>query len=247
MSHLFLCYPEKTKEEAQEAEAQSTGQGMRMQKEYRTVYQEATFIYEEKRSRFIARVLPVRTEEEAIGFINRVRSESRDATHHCYAYYIEGDTTYQRYSDDGEPAGTAGIPILEVIKKRQLVNIVIVVVRYFGGILLGAGGLVRAYGKAAAGGVLEAREIRVKSCVEAKIYVEYHLSGKLQNMLLSEGFILGGTEYSDRVTFKVLIDENQKGNLEEKVSEITGGKACIAYCGHKLIKMDESNHILEIS
>lgn len=214
--------------------------------EYRTVFQEGYYTYEEKRSRFIARVLPVRSEEDAIGFINRVRSESRDATHHCYAYFVEGDSTYQRYSDDGEPAGTAGIPILEVIKKRQLVNLAIVVVRYFGGVLLGAGGLVRAYGKAAAGGVLNAREIMVRTCVEAKINVEYHLSGKLQNMLLNEDFILDGTDYSELVSFTVLIAENQKDRLEEKVNDITGGKAVIAYCGSKQVKLDESNRILEI-
>jgi len=83
-----------------------------MLKEYRTVFQEGHYTYEEKRSRFIARVLPVRSEEEAIAFINRVRAENRDATHNCYAYYVEGDAVYQRYSDDGEPAGTAGLPIL---------------------------------------------------------------------------------------------------------------------------------------
>lgn len=229
-----------------ESGIEKTVQGSRMQREYKTVFQEGTFILEERRSRFIARVLPVQSEEEAVAFINRVRAESRDATHHCYAYYVEGDTTYQRYSDDGEPAGTAGIPILEVIKKRQLVNVAIVVVRYFGGILLGAGGLVRAYGKAAAGGVLNAQEVRVRTCVEAKIHVQYHLSGKLQNMLMNEGFILGGTDYSDLVAFTVLITEDQKNNLEEKVNEITGGKACIAYCGDKRVRIDESDRVLAV-
>ncbi|NLW02380.1 MAG: YigZ family protein [Clostridiaceae bacterium] len=217
-----------------------------MLKEYRTVFREGQYIYEEKRSRFIARVLPVQSEEEAIGFINRVRSESRDATHHCYAYYIEGEAVYQRYSDDREPAGTAGLPILEVIKKRQLVNIVIVVIRYFGGVLLGAGGLVRAYGKAAAGGVLEAREIMVRACVEASINVEYHLSGKLQNMLLTEGFSLAGTDYSHLVTFTVLLPEKHKAKLEEKVNDITSGGARVEYVGERLVKTDDSDNILEI-
>ena len=217
-----------------------------MLKEYRTVFQEGQYTYEEKRSRFIARVLPVQSEEDAIEYINRVKSESRDARHHCYAYYIEGDAAYQRYSDDGEPAGTAGIPILEVIKKRQLVNIVIVVIRYFGGILLGAGGLVRAYGKAVAGGVLNARVIMVRLCTEAIINVEYHLSGKLQNMLLSEGFIIAGTDYSHHVSFTVLNPEEQKNKLEGTVNDTTGGKAYIAYGGKKMIKTDESDNILEI-
>lgn len=217
-----------------------------MLKEYRTVFREGQYVYEEKKSRFIARVLPVRSEEEAVAFINRVRSESRDATHHCYAYYVEEDSVYQRYSDDGEPAGTAGLPILEVIRKRQLVNVVIVVTRYFGGILLGASGLVRAYGKAASGGVRDAREITVRSCTEARINVEYHLSGKLQSMLLSGGYILAGTDYSDDVAFTVLIPEDRKSRLEENVNNITGGKACIAYGGERLVKMDDSDNILEI-
>ena len=190
-------------------------------------------------------MLPVQSEEDAIEYINRVKSEQGRPSS-LYAYYIEGDAAYQRYSDDGEPAGTAGIPILEVIKKRQLVNIVIVVIRYFGGILLGAGGLVRAYGKAAAGGVLNARVIMVRTCTEAIINVEYHLSGKLQNMLLSEGFIIAGTDYSHHVSFTVLIPEEQKIKLEETVNDTTGGKAYIAYGGKKMIKTDESDNILEI-
>lgn len=217
-----------------------------MLKEYRTVFREGKYVYEEKRSRFIARVLPVRSEKEAVDFINLVRSEGRDATHHCYAYYIEGDAVYQRYSDDGEPAGTAGLPILEVIRKKQLVNVVIVVTRYFGGILLGAAGLVRAYGKAAAGGVQDAREITVRSCVEAMINVEYHLSGKLQSTLMSEGYILAGADYSQQVTYTVLIPESQKNKLEEKVNDVTGGRARVSYGGDRLVKLDESDNILEI-
>ncbi|NLU32372.1 MAG: YigZ family protein [Clostridiaceae bacterium] len=226
--------------------ARKTDPGDNMLKEYRTVFQEGHYVYEEKRSRFIARVLPVLSEEEAIGFINRIRSECRDAAHNCYAYYVEGEAAYQRYSDDGEPAGTAGLPILEVIRKRQLVNVAIVVTRYFGGILLGAGGLVRAYGKAAAGGVQGAREVTVRTCVEARIDVEYHLSGKLRNMLMSEGFTLAGADYSHLVAFTVLLPENQKAKLEEKVNDITGGRASLEYAGERLVKTDDSGNILEI-
>lgn len=218
-----------------------------MEDVYKTVYEEGYFAIEEKRSRFIARVKPIREESEAIDFINRVKSESRDASHHCYAYYICGESTYQRYSDDGEPAGTAGLPILEVIKKRNLVNVVIVVIRYFGGILLGAGGLLRAYGRAAAGGVADSREINVKPCLEARIRVEYHLSGRMQNMLQTYGYPVLKTDYSDAVVFSVLIGENRKNAMETKASDVSGGKAVINYIsGKKIAKMDDEGNILEV-
>ena len=218
-----------------------------MQRVFKTVFKEGYYSYDEKRSRFIARVKPVQDEEQAIAFINRVKSESRDASHHCYAYYIEGDAAYQRYSDDGEPAGTAGLPILDVIKKRNLTNVAVVVIRYFGGILLGAGGLLRAYGKAAAGGVADSREIFVKACLETQIRVEYHLSGKMQNMLQNDRYLISGTDYTDLVTFSVLIGEEEKEILEEKINDITAGKHGVLYIsGKKTVKIDEAGNLLEI-
>lgn len=218
-----------------------------MQKAYKTVYKEGCYTLEEKRSRFIARVKPISSEEEAIDFINRVRSESPDASHHCYAYHVAGESTYQRYSDDGEPAGTAGLPILEVINKRGLSNTVIVVTRYFGGILLGAGGLLRAYGKAAAGGVSAAGEIYIKSCLEAQIRVEYHLSGRLQNMLLNEGHHILDTDYSDIVTYTAIFYSDRKHELENRINEVTGGKADIVHSSReRSVKIDGDGNLLEV-
>jgi uncharacterized YigZ family protein len=116
-----------------------------MEKEYRTVLSEAAVEIEEKKSRFIASVKPVSTEEEAFEFINLLKSKYWNATHNVYAYYINGDIPAQKFSDDGEPSGTAGMPVLETIKRFDVQNLVIVVTRYFGGIKLGAAGLVRAY------------------------------------------------------------------------------------------------------
>jgi uncharacterized YigZ family protein len=216
-----------------------------MLKSYATLMKEGCYILEEKRSRFISRAKPVGSEQEAIGFIQSIKNSCWDATHNCYAYNVETDAVYQRYSDDGEPQGTAGLPILEVIRKRGLKNVVVVVTRYFGGILLGAGGLVRAYGKACAGSLDEGVEIFVKPCLELKIPIEYHLSGKLQNMLINEGFILADTGYTNEVTFTVYSPKEKKEYLEDRIREITGGILRLEVVGNKNVRLDKSGKILE--
>ena len=119
---------------------------------YKTVKNDANAEFIEKKSRFIGYCRPVKSQDEAVNFINEIRSIHRQATHNVYAYILREDNI-MRYSDDGEPAGTAGVPVLEVLKKENLTDIAVVVTRYFGGVLLGAGGLVRAYGKSAKLGV----------------------------------------------------------------------------------------------
>ncbi len=214
-------------------------------KSYRTIKQEGYYLFEEKRSRFIGRAKPIKSEEEAILFIQALKTSCWDATHNCYAYSVESDALYQRYSDDGEPQGTAGLPILEVIRKRELQNVVVVVTRYFGGILLGAGGLIRAYGKACAGSLENAGEIWVKPCLEIKIPIEYHLSGRMQNMLINEGFILGSTDYTDEVTFTVYTPKDRLEFLEKQIRDITGGILRLEAIGDKSIRLDMSGKVLE--
>jgi len=214
-------------------------------KSYKTIRSEGYFLLEEKRSRFIARARPVSTEQEAIDFIQSIKAEHWDATHNCYAYSVEDGALYQRYSDDGEPQGTAGLPMLEVIRKRELTNVVVVVTRYFGGILLGAGGLVRAYGKACAGSLDNGEEIWVKPCLEMKIPIEYHLSGRLQNMLLNEKFILAGADYAEEVTFTVYVPKERRDFLEKEIREITGGTLRSQVIGHKNVRLDPSGKVLE--
>jgi len=213
-------------------------------KNYKTIGKDGYFVLEEKRSRFIARAKPVSTEQEALDFIQTVKSECWDATHNCYAYSVENDALFQRYSDDGEPQGTAGLPILDVLRKRELQNVVVVVTRYFGGILLGAGGLVRAYGKACAGAVNEAGEVWVKSCHEIKIPIEYHLSGKLQNILINEGFIIGDTEYGEKVEYTVYSPPEKMEFLQQQVREITSGALRIEVKGTKEVKLDANGKII---
>ncbi|MDD4297100.1 MAG: YigZ family protein, partial [Ruminiclostridium sp.] len=148
-----------------------------MQTCIRTVLKTGKGEYEEKRSRFTAWVYPVSTENEAISLMSALRKKHWDSRHQCFAYIIDGDTTIQRFSDDGEPSGTAGLPILEIIRKKDLSNVLVVVIRYFGGILLGASGLARAYGKAAAAGIMDAQIIMKKQCYVAIVNADYHTYG----------------------------------------------------------------------
>jgi putative IMPACT (imprinted ancient) family translation regulator len=134
---------------------------------------------------------------------------------------------------------------LDVIRKRELQNVVVVVTRYFGGIMLGAGGLVRAYSKTCSGGLDEAGEILVKPCLELKIPIEYHLSGRLQNMMLNEGFILAKTDYSDEVTFTVYSPKERMEYLEKQIREITGGVLRLEVAGIKNVRLDLNGNILQ--
>lgn len=215
-------------------------------KSYKTILKEGYFLFEEKKSRFIARAKPVLSEQEAIDFIQSIKTSCWDATHNCYAYSIDADSLYQRYSDDGEPQGTAGLPMLDIIRKKELQNVVVVVTRYFGGTLLGAGGLVRAYSKACAGGLEDGGEILVMPCLKLKIPIEYHLSGKLQNMLLNEGFIITQTEYTEEVTYTVYIKEEERESLEQKIREITGGILRLEDDGLGNVYIDNKGNVLEV-
>lgn len=214
-------------------------------KSYKTLMKDGYFLFEEKRSRFIARAKPIQTESEAIDFIQAIKTSCWDATHNCYAYSVGNGSLYQRYSDDGEPQGTAGLPMLDVIRKKGLQNVVVVVTRYFGGILLGAGGLVRAYSKACAGGLEDGGEIWVKSCLKLRLPTEYHLSGKIQNMLLNEKFIIADTSYTDVVTFTIYSPVERKEFLEDQIREITGGMLLLEEAGIEDIRIDNDGNVLE--
>lgn len=219
--------------------------GENILKSYKSIIKEGYYLFEEKRSRFIARAKPIITEQEALNYIHKIKTACWDATHNCYAYSVDSGSLYQRYSDDGEPQGTAGLPMLDVIKKKGLQNIVVVVTRYFGGILLGAGGLVRAYSKSCAGGLEDAGEILVKPCLKFNIPIEYHLSGKLQNMFLCEGFIIANTDYTHEVTYTIYSPREKKELLEHKIREITGGVLRMEEAGIENIYIDNKGNVLE--
>ena len=197
-----------------------------MKAEYKTVAKEAAGELIEKRSRFIASVKPVQTEEEALEFLETIKKKYWDARHNVYAYIIE-ENNIQRYSDDGEPAGTAGVPVLDMIKKEGLSNLIVVVTRYFGGILLGTGGLVHAYSKSAKIGVEAAEPIQMVLCRDIKISCDYSLLGKVQNEVLGQGFKISDTEYGENVSVSVLVPFEEADRFESALIDATNGRATI--------------------
>ncbi|QMV43384.1 YigZ family protein [Cohnella cholangitidis] len=180
-----------------------------------------------KKSRFIGHAKPVETEEEAVAFIEELKKKYWDATHNCSAYLIGERDQYQKALDDGEPSGTAGKPILEVIKNRGLKNVVVVVTRYFGGIMLGAGGLVRAYTDGAVVGIDAADPIVKVLHREVKVDVDYTWYGKLENELRGRGFRVGDVSFTDRVLVTCLPEAGEADRFQAWITDITQGQAII--------------------
>lgn len=200
-------------------------------KEYNTVLKEACSELIEKKSRFICSVKPVVNESDALNFISKVSNKYKDASHNVFAYIIAGNVEIQRASDDGEPQGTAGIPVLEVIKREELTNICVIVTRYFGGILLGASGLVRAYSSGARQGIIAAQKCRMCAYYNASLTVGYPLLGKIQNSMLSLGNVITNIEYTDSVNIVIKIKYNKIDNTNKIIQELTCGETKLDYLG----------------
>lgn len=194
-----------------------------MYESYKTVRQAASAEMIEKKSRFIGHCRPVCTEEEALDFINQVRTRHREATHNVYAYILR-ENNIMRYSDDGEPGGTAGMPTLEVLRKEGLTDVVVVVTRYFGGTLLGAGGLVRAYGKSARLGVDAAVRIEKLLCRIYSVKTDYSMYGKLQYAVMEGGYILKDTVFTDEVELIVCVKLENCSAFEKMIVEESSGR-----------------------
>lgn len=178
----------------------------------------------EKKSRFIATVQPVETEEEAVAFIDGMKKKYWDARHNCSAFVIGSKNEVTRCSDDGEPSGTAGRPMLEVLLGQEVHNVAVVVTRYFGGVLLGTGGLVRAYTKAVQEGLANSEIATLAYGTRVKIEMDYNGIGKLQYILGKEGVSILNSEYTDVVTMEVFLLQEQKGNVLKEMTEATAGK-----------------------
>ncbi|SFA98205.1 uncharacterized protein, YigZ family [Acetitomaculum ruminis DSM 5522] len=178
----------------------------------------------EKKSRFIASTCPVYTEEEAISFINKIKKQYYDAKHNCYAYVIGDDDNIQKSSDDGEPSRTAGMPILDIIKNEGLHNVVIVVTRYFGGILLGTGGLVRAYSQAAKEGIANSLVISREKGMAFDVNCPYDRMGKLEYLLRSLDANIINTDYGEYIVYKAVISIENYKELTDKLLELFNGE-----------------------
>jgi len=179
----------------------------------------------EKKSRFIATLKPVNSEEEAVTFIEEVKKKYWNARHNCSAFVIGANNELTRCSDDGEPSGTAGKPMLEVLLGQEVHNVAVVVTRYFGGVLLGTGGLVRAYQAAVKEGLLASKVLDKYQGVEYEISTDYNGIGKIQYILAKENVSILDTEYTDKVTVKVILKCDCENLIIKEITEGTGGKA----------------------
>lgn len=199
---------------------------------YITIKHHAEFEYEDRKSIFIAEAMPVDTEAEAISFIDSVKRKYPDANHHVYAYVLK-ENSISRFTDDREPSGTAGMPVLDTIRKRGCTNAAIVVVRYFGGTLLGTGGLVRAYSGAAQGALNAAEIITYDIYANFEIECTYSDYQKLGTIFTSLGFRQSDIDYADVVRIFGSVQRDSADALVDKLIQATSGRAVVRKTGEK--------------
>lgn len=180
-----------------------------------------------KKSRFIGQAMPVETEEEALAFIKSVKDQHKTASHNCFAYIIGANAGTMRYQDDGEPQGTAGIPILEVLKKNHLVNCAAVVTRYFGGVLLGAGGLTRAYSASAAATVKTAGIVTAETSLRLTAVIPYACWEKVNYHIEKMPVCEVAKEFTDQVTLNLIVREKDAAAIEKELTSLTDGIAAM--------------------
>ncbi|MBC6175564.1 YigZ family protein [Listeria welshimeri] len=193
-----------------------------------------------EKSRFICHIMRVTTESEAQTFIQTIKKEHRDAAHNCSAYIIGENDQFQKAHDDGEPSGTAGVPMLEVLKKKKLKNIAVVVTRYFGGTKLGAGGLVRAYGSAVSETI---QTIGIVECTLATIIkcsFAYSLVGKIENALEQKSYQINDKEFTDKVVFHVFVDNDDIPHFRKWITEMANGQLELTESTQKYREKDVS-------
>lgn len=205
---------------------------MQLADRYTTVRREAHVEFEEKRSLFIGHAIHVDNEDEALDFIKQIKKEYSDATHNCFAYLLNGGIT-ARYSDDGEPQGTAGVPMLETIRKSGVSDVCIVVTRYFGGILLGAGGLVRAYSHSAAIAIEGAEVVNYEPYSIYELRCGYSEYQKYSNVLSSASAVIDDTEFAADVRVRFAIKRADEEPLLKRISETGFGRDVPMYVGER--------------
>jgi len=192
---------------------------------YFTIKDESMAEFVEKKSTFIGHGKRVESEEEAKEFIQKIKGMHKEARHNVYAYMIGQNRGIQRYSDDGEPQGTGGIPMLEVLKKNNITDVIVVVTRYFGGVLLGTGGLARAYSKGTSLAIKEAGIVEKVNGICLEMVIEYDLLGKLQYLCAQENVHIENIEYTDKVKIKILCELSNLEKLKSQITGVTSGKA----------------------
>lgn len=196
-----------------------------MNQSYNVIYEGGSGEIVEKKSRFIAHVFPVHSEEEASEYIEQIRKKYWDARHNCHAFVIGPNNETSRCSDDGEPSGTAGRPILEVLQGRGIHDALVIVTRYFGGTLLGTGGLVRAYSQAAQAGLQASSIMTKQQGRKISIKTDYNGIGKLQYIVGNRQISVADTRYGEAVEMDVMVPEEEVVSLTKEITEATAGKA----------------------
>ncbi|MDO4883043.1 MAG: YigZ family protein [Oscillospiraceae bacterium] len=194
-----------------------------MNTDYKTVKIESSDEFTEKRSRFIGYVKPVKTEAEATEFINSIRSKHWDARHNVYAYSLR-EGNIKRYSDDGEPSGTAGMPVLDVITKNEVYDVCVVVTRYFGGVLLGTGGLVRAYSQGSKIALEAGQVVLMQNCLVCSLTCSYNQYGKISSLIPDNGGVIDDSVFETDVKLSFHIKPDGLPALNKKLADLTSGE-----------------------
>ncbi|MCA0984688.1 YigZ family protein [Halobacillus yeomjeoni] len=205
---------------------------------YHTVKTEGSEEVIIQKSRFIGYVRRCETEEEAQAFIQEIKKKHSDATHNCSAYMIGEHDLIQKANDDGEPSGTAGVPMLEVLKKRGLKDTAVVVTRYFGGIKLGAGGLIRAYGGTTSTAIDATGVVRRQLMKQMKVTVDYHLLGKLENEVRNSKYTLDTINYLENVELIIYVESGQETEFESWIVDLTSNQAQITIGESSYVEFD---------
>ena len=193
-------------------------------KAYKTLIQRSEDSFIINKSRFIGDGCPCETEDAALAFLAEIRARHRDATHNCYAYIVGANMGVMRYSDDGEPGGTAGMPIIEVMKARGVTNACVVVTRYFGGVLLGAGGLVRAYSQGAAAAINACGVGMMHPTARYLMEIPYPMLGRMEHFLKSEPIIVEDKSYTDVISFTLIVREADEDGFLRRLTDMSEGR-----------------------
>ncbi|MYL36226.1 YigZ family protein [Halobacillus litoralis] len=209
-----------------------------MLESYYTVKPEGSEEITIQKSRFIGYVKRCETEEEAQAFIQEIKKKHNDATHNCSAYMIGEHDLIQKANDDGEPSGTAGVPMLEVLKKRGLKDTAVVVTRYFGGIKLGAGGLIRAYGSTASEAINTTGVVKRQLMQEIKVKIDYTLLGKVENEVRNSTYTLETVNYLENVELIIYVESGLEEEFESWMVDLTSGQAAITRGGTSYVEFD---------
>ncbi|WP_444684926.1 YigZ family protein [Alkalicoccus luteus] len=209
-----------------------------MLNQYYTVKPEGESEIVIQKSRFITYVRRTETEEEAAAFIDEIKQRHRDANHNCSAYMIGEHDLTQKANDDGEPSGTAGVPMLEVLKKRALKDTCVVVTRYFGGIKLGGGGLIRAYGSAASAGINATGVVERRLGTVIRFQFDYGLLGKIENEVRNSDYILKDIAYEENVSMTCFVEAGGEDTFESWIADLSSGQAAITREGSEYIEID---------